>query len=442
MQHSPAPGPGRRPLSLRGPATALAGLGREALCLPAAAALAGWTVTNLVAAVVLAWGLRAVLGRRAAVAPVAGLVTFMLEAWWFAAAPPPPSVTWLAAGAAYAALGWLLTAVWQVAGRLVARCRAPRQAVVLSSGQHGARLAKALLQHPEYRVEPVGLIGDGLPGCEDDHDLPLLATFDTCVPMLRRSAVRTVIVAGRPPISRTLLQQISQTGCDVLFAPAPDDLAHDFVVPDRHLHSFPLVPMRPRAQQRPLWLVKRVMDSAIASLALLALSPVLLLCLLAARIEGGPGVLFRQRRVGMNGRPFDMLKIRTLKPCSPHDSATRWTVGENRISGPIAGFLRKTSLDELPQLWNVVIGQMSLVGPRPERPFFVEQFSRQVEHYDRRHRVPVGITGWAQVHGLRGDTSIEERARLDNYYIEAWSFGLDLRIALRTVGCVLRLGGA
>ncbi|NUR85555.1 MAG: sugar transferase, partial [Nonomuraea sp.] len=210
----------------------------------------------------------------------------------------------------------------------------------------------------------------------------------------------------------------------------------------RHLHGYALIPMRPVAQRRPYWLAKRAADVTAASLALVVAAPLLALCLLAVRLEGGPGVLFRQRRVGMDGRHFDMLKIRTLKPTTAHDSATQWTVSESRLSGPIGGFLRKTSLDELPQLWNVITGDMSLVGPRPERPFFVDQFSRQIDRYGQRHRVPVGITGWAQVHGLRGDTSLDERARLDNYYIDEWSLWLDVKIILRTIGCVLRLGGA
>lgn len=180
----------------------------------------------------------------------------------------------------------------------------------------------------------------------------------------------------------------------------------------------------------------------VAGVGLLAVSPVLLACALAVRVEGGPGVLFRQRRIGLDGAPFEMLKFRTLKTTDPHDSATQWTVGSNRLIGPVGSFLRKTSLDELPQLWNVLRGDMSVVGPRPERPYFVGQFSHTIEHYDLRHRVPVGITGWAQVHGLRGDTSIEERARFDNHYIDHWSPALDLKIIVRTIGCVLRLGGA
>ncbi|WP_157251471.1 exopolysaccharide biosynthesis polyprenyl glycosylphosphotransferase [Nonomuraea typhae] len=432
---------------LRGLARLAGALSRETVCLLTAVAVTGWAPANPCAAVAITVLLQTALrtGRTTALASVprslvVALSALMVEAWACAPAPAPPSAAWLATGATYTALIYLVHLVRQAATHLAARRRAPREAVILSSGEHGRKLARTLLQHPEYGLKPIGMIGDGT---ATDGELPLLATYSTCVKTLRQAAVRTVIVAGRPPITRATLQQIRDGGCEVLLAPAPDDLIQDFAHrPGQQLHSHPLLPMRPPAQRRPYWIVKRAADAVLAGIALLVLSPLVGLCLLGARIEGGPGVLFRQRRVGMGGRLFDMLKIRTLKPASAHDSATRWTVTEARLSGPFGGFLRKTSLDELPQLWNVITGDMSIVGPRPERPFFVEQFSRQIEQYDRRHRVPVGITGWAQVHGLRGDTSIEERARLDNYYIDEWSLKLDVKIVARTVGCVLRLGGA
>ncbi|GAA3098383.1 hypothetical protein GCM10020254_49700 [Streptomyces goshikiensis] len=167
------------------------------------------------------------------------------------------------------------------------------------------------------------------------------------------------------------------------------------------------------------------------------------LCALAVRLSDGPGVIFRQERVGLYGRPFTLLKFRTLR-ADAHESATRWTVaGDHRMS-PVGSFLRKSSLDELPQLWNVVCGDMSLVGPRPERPFFVAKFAAVHPGYEARHRMPVGITGLAQINGLRGDTSIEDRARFDNHYIDTWSLWQDLWILARTAASFFRfrLGGA
>ncbi|MEU8545231.1 sugar transferase, partial [Streptomyces sp. NPDC048717] len=169
--------------------------------------------------------------------------------------------------------------------------------------------------------------------------------------------------------------------------------------------------------------------------------PVLLLCALAVRLSDGPGVLFRQERVGQHGRLFTLLKFRTL-PADEAEAATRWSVAHDRRMSAAGQFLRKTSLDELPQLWNVLRGDMSLVGPRPERPHFVAQFSRVHAGYAARHRMPVGLTGLAQVHGLRGDTSIEDRCRFDNHYIDHWSLWQDVCILLRTAAELVRPTGS
>ncbi|MCZ0981083.1 sugar transferase [Streptomyces diastatochromogenes] len=168
----------------------------------------------------------------------------------------------------------------------------------------------------------------------------------------------------------------------------------------------------------------------------------LLLCALAVRLSDGPGVLFRQERVGQHGRHFTLLKFRTLRPSDDTESATRWNVAGDRRMSAAGSFLRKSSLDELPQLWNVLRGDMSLVGPRPERPYFVAQFSKIHTGYAARHRMPVGLTGLAQVHGLRGDTSIEDRCRFDNHYIDHWSLWQDVCILLRTAAGLVRPTGS
>jgi lipopolysaccharide/colanic/teichoic acid biosynthesis glycosyltransferase len=161
------------------------------------------------------------------------------------------------------------------------------------------------------------------------------------------------------------------------------------------------------------------------------------LCALAVRVEGGPGVIFRQPRVGRDGVVFQCLKLRSMRPANETDSATTWSVANDNRVGPVGRFLRRTSLDELPQLWNILRGDMTLVGPRPERPHFVDRFSAEYDRYAHRHRVQAGLTGLAQVSGLRGDTSIADRARFDNYYIEHWSLWLDMKIIVRTFSEVL-----
>ena len=205
--------------------------------------------------------------------------------------------------------------------------------------------------------------------------------------------------------------------------------------------GIPLVRRRRSVYRSPWWRAKRAVDVVTAGLSLLVLGPVLAACAVAVRFEGGPGIIFRQERVGLDGRPFQVLKFRSLKPVDESEPQTNWNIKHDDRLGRVGQFLRASSLDELPQLWNIVRGDMSLVGPRPERPHFVNQFSVHIPRYTARHRVPAGLTGWAQSHGLRGDTSIEGRARFDNCYIEDWSPWLDVKIVLKTVGQVFRRQG-
>jgi lipopolysaccharide/colanic/teichoic acid biosynthesis glycosyltransferase len=187
---------------------------------------------------------------------------------------------------------------------------------------------------------------------------------------------------------------------------------------------------------------KRLLDVVVAGTMLVLAAPVLLVCAVVLRVTDGPGVVFRQERIGRDGRPFTLLKFRTHRPADEHEAATRWSVaGEHRMS-PFCRFLRQTSLDELLQLWNVLRGDMSLVGPRPERPYFVTQFSQTYPGYAARHRMRTGITGLAQIHGLRGDTSIEDRARFDNAYIDNWSLWRDVCVLLRTAAALVRSTGS
>ncbi len=175
---------------------------------------------------------------------------------------------------------------------------------------------------------------------------------------------------------------------------------------------------------------------------------------IAVKLSSPGPVFFRQRRIGRDGRDFSMLKFRSMRPEAPippdgdrsgpgdlalagADTAPGGVEGADRRTR-VGAFIRSTSIDELPQLLNVLAGQMSLVGPRPERPEFVELFGQSVHRYDDRHRVRSGITGWAQVNGLRGKTSLSDRIEWDNYYIENWSLSLDLRILLMTLAAVLK----
>jgi lipopolysaccharide/colanic/teichoic acid biosynthesis glycosyltransferase len=256
--------------------------------------------------------------------------------------------------------------------------------------------------------------------------------------------VRHIVLVGPPgPATETALELLAARGCRIWQVdPAQERPGGDRAGTRRPPHLWGHAYRPARAGRRTPHPGKRALDIALATLALAATAPVLAGCALAVRLADGPGVLFRQERIGLDGQPFTLLKFRTLRPRDDHESATLWNVAHDDRMGPVGRLLRRTSMDELPQLWNVLRGDMSLVGPRPERPFFVQQFSAELPGYQDRHRMPAGITGLAQVHGLRGDTSIPDRVRFDNHYIDSWSLWQDVAILLRTAASLFRLGGS
>jgi lipopolysaccharide/colanic/teichoic acid biosynthesis glycosyltransferase len=205
-----------------------------------------------------------------------------------------------------------------------------------------------------------------------------------------------------------------------------------------------LRPTDPRGWQ---FAIKHAIDRTFAALMLIALAPLMVGIALAVRFSSPGPIMFRQRRIGRDGHEFELLKFRTMRV---DDSAQQFVPDSGCAPGGVEGtdrrtnvgrVLRNLSLDELPQFFNVLRGDMSLVGPRPERPDYVQRFELEVDRYGDRHRVKSGITGWAQVHGLRGQTSILDRVEWDNWYIQNWSLRLDLRIAVMTVAEVLRFRG-
>ena len=179
--------------------------------------------------------------------------------------------------------------------------------------------------------------------------------------------------------------------------------------------------------------LKRLMDIVGSVCAIVIFSPVLLFSVIMIKLTSPGPLIFKQERVGLHNRPFMMYKFRSMEVQAPEKEKTRWTVKDDpRVTG-FGKFMRKTSIDELPQLFNVLKGEMSLVGPRPERPFFVEKFKEEIPRYMIKHQVRPGITGWAQVNGYRGNTSIRKRIEYDLYYIENWTLGLDIKILFLTI---------
>ncbi|MFI6351893.1 exopolysaccharide biosynthesis polyprenyl glycosylphosphotransferase [Streptomyces sp. NPDC050743] len=366
------------------------------------------------------------------------------------------AVTWLGLAALLAAydperalgvrtllLGWTLHAAAACAGRglvhwrrRVALLRRPRTALVIGPAATAQRVAAALLRHPRCGVRPVGVVADHPDG---GGVLPLLSTGEQVERALIRNGVREVLTVD--PAVRTrqgpLLRALAESGCTVWEVDA-DCPSYEM---REQLAGFAVRRLDLGSRRRGS-LGKRLLDMLVSGTLLVLVSPVLLVCAVVLRVTDGPGVVFRQERIGKDGRPFTLLKFRTHRPVDEHEAATRWSVaGESRMS-PFCRFLRQTSLDELLQLWNVFWGDMSLVGPRPERPYFVARFSQTHLGYAARHRMQTGITGLAQIHGLRGDTSIEDRARFDNAYIDNWSLWQDICILLRTAAALVRSTGS
>jgi exopolysaccharide biosynthesis polyprenyl glycosylphosphotransferase len=234
----------------------------------------------------------------------------------------------------------------------------------------------------------------------------------------------------------TIVSQALLNECSIFLVPRLHQLSHEPWKADM-IGSIPVVRLCRAGRLGIPWKIKRMFDIVVSALALLVLSPVLVACAIAVRLDVGPGILFRQTRVGCDGRPFELLKFRSLRPVDDHESGTQWSIRNDERLSKVGRFMRRTSLDELPQLWTILRGDMTIVGPRPERPYFVDKFSEAEPTYCLRHRVPAGLTGLAQVNGLRGDTSISERSLFDNYYIDNWSLWLDAKVILRTFSEIL-----
>lgn len=314
--------------------------------------------------------------------------------------------------------------------------------VIVAPGARGAELDRALRNEPTAGFAPMGLIdahvlADGHPG--DVADVARLA---------RESGARHVILsgaAGSDEAIGALARACAELGLGVSLDTAASRAGAALAV--EHVGPLTLVSLRPAPQTSPELRAKHALDRVAAGLLLVALAPVLGVVGLAVRLSSPGPVLFRQRRVGRDGREFEMLKFRSMRTAAPAASRASLRIPAGVAPGGVEGddrrtwigaLLRRSSLDELPQLANVLRGEMSIVGPRPERPEYVDRFAREIDRYDERHRLRSGMTGLSQVNGLRGKTSLRDRVAYDNHYVEQWSLWLDAKIVLRTVMAVLR----
>jgi exopolysaccharide biosynthesis polyprenyl glycosylphosphotransferase len=316
-------------------------------------------------------------------------------------------------------------------------------AIIVGGGPIAIELARLLRRYPQYGLRFAGFVDVPSTVHLDRESTPLVGHMEDLAELIRYTECDVVIIADVDCSEESLLRAVRLPGLgdtDLWMVPRLREFPASAGSPD-HIGAIPVVPLRRPTLSGPKWAVKRTSDVIFASIALLLLSPIMLFCAIGTFFEGGRGIIFRQQRIGQFGRPFDLMKFRSMRPVDDTESQTNWSIGHDKRVGVFGRFMRRTSLDELPQLWNILRGDMTVVGPRPERPYFVDRFSADYPDYAMRHRVPVGLTGLAQVSGLRGDTPISDRARFDNYYIENWSLWLDVKVLLRTVSEVFRGGG-
>jgi exopolysaccharide biosynthesis polyprenyl glycosylphosphotransferase len=320
--------------------------------------------------------------------------------------------------------------------------------LIVGAGQVGMRLARRLVANPEYGLTPVGFLdANPLQGGGEVPGIPVLGSPDELDWVAQLTGAEHVVIAfSSEPDERLvdLVRRCEALGLEVSLVPRLfESLNHRATY--EPLGGTPLMGLRSVHPKGWQFAVKHAFDRLGAALLILAFAPLMGAVALAVRASSPGPVIFRQRRVGRDGSVFDLFKFRSMR--LPDPAAEGFQPGADSAPGGVEGtdrrtwigrVLRKTSLDELPQFFNVLLGDMSLVGPRPERPEFVELFETDIRRYGDRHRVKSGVTGWAQVHGLRGQTSLSDRVEWDNYYIEHWTLGLDFKILAMTLLVVLR----
>jgi Undecaprenyl-phosphate glucose phosphotransferase len=311
-----------------------------------------------------------------------------------------------------------------------------RRILIAGAGDLGRMVADKMLEHRELGYQIVGFLDDRAGG---DHlgyrGLPLLGRLAEAPDVVRRERVDHLYVALPLEEHMRLLDVVESTsreGVDVKVVP---DLLQFIALRARleDLDGIPVINLNDVPLQGVNAFVKRALDVAIsaAALALMAL-PALLIAWLIKRDSPGPA-FYSQERMGLDGKQFTVYKFRTMPVDAESETGPIWADEDDPRATRMGRRLRRHDLDEWPQFWNVLKGEMSIVGPRPERPFFVEQFKQRIPQYMLRHKVKAGITGWAQVNGWRGNTSIEKRIEYDLYYIENWSVSLDLKIMWLTL---------
>jgi Undecaprenyl-phosphate glucose phosphotransferase len=307
--------------------------------------------------------------------------------------------------------------------------------LIVGSGETARRLVERFYWFPELGMRVAGLLtADGRP-TNTIHDVPVLGAFGDVARVVETERPHQVLIALKTQEQFELFGLLGRLeGQMVKIRIVPD--FHPYAALEckvEHFEGMPVIRLNDSPVDNLAWVFKRGMDVVVSALGLILGAPLFLFIGMLVKLTSPGPVLYAQERMGLDGQTFRMYKFRSMRvDAESKTGAVFSSRGDDRCT-PIGRLLRKTSLDELPQLWNVLVGQMSLVGPRPERPVFVEEFRRQIPDYMFRHKVKAGITGWAQVNGWRGNTSLVQRTECDLYYIRNWSLELDIKILTMTL---------
>jgi exopolysaccharide biosynthesis polyprenyl glycosylphosphotransferase len=324
--------------------------------------------------------------------------------------------------------------VYQFERSMLRRGYGSKTAILVGTENNGVELYKKLLKQPSWGIKPVGYVGD--------IDLPFekLGTLTELDDIIAQVAV-DIVIFNLPPDRRDFIAElvIKNENLGIEYMTSPDIMGiFTFNSESVQIEGIPVLKWGRTPIEGYARVVKRSFDIIFSALGIIITAPLQLIIAIAIKIESKGPLFFVQGRVGRNGREFKMLKFRSMKHETSQESKTDWTVENDPRRTGTGVFIRKYSIDELPQLFNVFSGQMSLVGPRPEQPGYVEKFKDDIPRYFQRHKVKSGMTGWAQVNGFRGDTSISERTKYDLYYVENWSLVFDIKIILLTIRAIFK----
>jgi Undecaprenyl-phosphate glucose phosphotransferase len=306
--------------------------------------------------------------------------------------------------------------------------------LIVGTGEVGRMVMQKIKRTPGLGYRVAGFVDDGVE-TQTIQGVPVLGKVDDIPELTATEAINEVIVVMPEATHHEILKVVSK--CDrsrvaiKVFPNVFQIMASEVSIGD--LGGLPLLTVRDTALQGWRLTVKRNIDMLSSAVGLIFLSPVMMLLAVLIKLDSDGPVFYTQERMGLDGKRFMMLKFRSMRTDAESQTGPVWASADDSRRTRLGAIIRRFSIDELPQLINVLIGDMSLVGPRPERPVFVEQFQQSIPRYMDRHREKAGITGWAQVNGLRGDTSIIERTKYDLWYIENWSIALDFRILIRTI---------